>query len=467
MLWIALWSIFAMLALGQRELPDCTCVVGGKECQEEAAREAVVQALRFLRENDCKRSCRRDLGCRDAFFEVQQHLDGCPAGTLASDLEREKLEYDIHCHHCKAAPPSNSSMSSCPTVDCGSESIVQAWSNLKANCEDEAAGGCLSSAQCEEDWLTVYTAMYTCEHFEVHRVIRQGFHEWQRTYCSSGLGCALPQSLLEVDCTSDTNVEHQDPYGWIREPDCACLVGPLDCSSQRPAVQALQYLRENDCGSKCRYSLGCREAFYHLEQFVDGCPVSVVSTDVAHEKHRYDDTCSHCWQQKGEQSSLEDCPAVDCRDRVRLEQAWSSLQSCMGDSCDTEPQCKRDFQVLSAAKATCDHTQVPPVASRGIHSWEEGPCYAQRCNTPLSREVDCTTGINARYAGLFSTVSSPSPPASTGSGSSPSGVAIAAIVLACLACTAWLVTAGFFIYRSMSQGKERRILDIIQEPGKA
>lgn len=462
---VAIWSVLARFCRGQWELPDCACVVGRKDCEAAAAKEAVTRALRYLRENDCKRSCRRDLGCRDAFFEVQQHMDGCPAGTLVNDLEREKYEYDVHCHHCNAAPPENSSLSSCPNVDCGSESIVEAWSNLKANCEDQEAGGCLSSAQCEEDWLIVYAAMYTCEHFEVHRVIRRGFHEWQRSYCSSGLACSLPESLLEVDCTTDVNVEHQDPYGWIREPDCACLVGPLDCSSERPAIQALEFLRENECGSKCRYSLSCREAFYHLEQFVDGCPVSAVSASVAHEKHRYDDTCSHCWQQRDEQDSLEDCPAIDCRDEGRLLQAWSSLQSCMGDACDTNSQCKQDFQVLSAARATCDHTQMPSVASRGIHSWEEGPCYTQRCNTPLSREVDCDTGINARYAGIFSRVSSSSTSAGSDGGSSASGVAVAAVVLACLSCTAWLVLGGVYAYRSLHQEKEKRILNIIQEPG--
>jgi len=231
-------------------------------------------------------------------------------------------------------------------------------------------------------------------------------------------------------------------------PDCQCLLGNVNCDDDKEANSNLAYLQDN-CTGRCKSDIECQQRFFQLEQMAYGCSGESIPLNVLNAMHTFDTECEHCREYRPEDTTLTDCPQIQCS-AEQINTAWSNF---VDDGCRNNCQqnsCEDGFQRLFAAMFMCDPAEVPEILKHNFHWVEAHSCTEQQCNIP--REIDCTSSANTRFVVTYGS--------SEESGLS-SGAVTGIVVGAVMA--ALIIVVGTAIVLRRRKAKDSVFLDMAQQ----
>lgn len=196
---------FLMVAVVAAELPDCQCLLGNVNCDDDRQAKS---NLVYLQDN-CIGKCRSDIECQQRFFQLEQMAYGCPAESIPLNVMNAMHTFDTECDHCREYRPKDTTLSDCPQIQCSAEQISTAWSKFVVD-------GCKENCQpkdCETGFQKLFTAMFMCEPTEVPDTPKNILHAVEARSCTQQQ-CNIPR---EIDCTSSLNTQFVGMYGSSEE----------------------------------------------------------------------------------------------------------------------------------------------------------------------------------------------------------------------------------------------------------
>lgn len=184
------------------DLPGCSCEVGSLDCQ--LAADTAEDSIRYLSSHDCANQCQADRGCQEAFFRLEQILQGCPVGTVQERISYHAFEFESSCSRCREYPPNQAGKKFCPaSLHCQNETqALEALNFLRRSCR--GSRGCVNNPQCEESWHRLYAMEYMCAPHDVSPKLRESIRSWGISNCKGEM-CNLDKREVYFgpDCLAE------------------------------------------------------------------------------------------------------------------------------------------------------------------------------------------------------------------------------------------------------------------------
>merc|ERR1712057_31546 len=192
-----LFAFFVALAYSE----SCACVAEEEDFTINCNQD-LTSYFEYLEDNNCQDDC--DQNCQRNFYIVQSHHDYCLSGEIPTELEQELHEFEDSCNSCEISRRYDSSLTTCPSVDCDDDSdAMDAFDVLEgeciASCDSDRCGSAFQILRAYHDG---------CDNNDIEEELEEALHSFEDLCAAQD--CNVVNDSNQLVCESDDDDNNDD-----------------------------------------------------------------------------------------------------------------------------------------------------------------------------------------------------------------------------------------------------------------